>query len=939
MYLNSLNIYSLFWLLIAIVLGPSQGWSNKDSLLLELDKVTSVEKRLDIMYRLGTREHFSSDSNIMLLKEVLTTSRREHNYDFEAKALNSLGIAFWKRGERDSAEYFYLQGIERYLENQDSTRLVRTYRNLIINSTERARYEEGLEYYKRALKFVSDDDLQSKYSLTDVVIFLFQRQEKFDKAVEYGRRALKIARQMESIPSIAFSYKYIGEAFNNLSEYDSSFYYFEKAADLFKGSPDQIGYSSILTNMGGNLMQLERYDEAISFLSKSEKIKMELQDMDLCSNYSAQALTLYHLGRYDEALSYIDKIHSLENKTHDVLCLSKALYTASRVLYYMKDFEGAYETHLKSIEYKDSVLNTSNSQMVAKLQTELELKEKEAEIAKQNIELLKQDVRNNRILILAGILLGLLILGFVAYRQFVRRREMLQQLKLDQQIKEKRNLEALSNMRRQFFTNISHELKTPLTLISGPLSEALDGMDEKDRNKEVVQLAERNSRHLLGLVNEILQLAKLESGHMPVQNRPLEAVGFLRRLFFSFDSFAQTQGVELKFESNISECGMMTDGDHLDKIVSNLISNAIKYSPNGGVVSLICHFEDREGEINCNVEVRDTGVGIPEDQVKHIFERYYQSPDIRGHERGGVGIGLSLASELTKSLGGTLTCDSEVGKGSVFRMSLISPAALIEKEKESDEKGDYEISLGGYHEKNVLVVEDHEDMQAYLKRILQPHFKVIIAGDGFEALQTLQKKQVDLIMSDVMMPKMDGYRLREQIMAMERYKRIPFLFLTARSLEDDVMHGFSLGVDDYITKPFNPKSLLARIVNLLANSTERQRFAAEEGVVEDRELTKLQQFESLLKQRYGDNGLKIPELASELSISERQLRRLTKAETGMSPVEMLLEVRLLKARSFIEGGKYGTVSEVMYQVGIESASYFSRKFTERFGLSPSEMMK
>ena len=926
------GFYQVVHLVFLLILGACPSLSAQNTEDVNGDSLAAL-------YDLGARGGLSEDSALVVLKRVVDLAKEQDDYEHLAKGLNSIGVSYHNIGKLDSALAYYNRATALYKENADSSRLIRTYRNLIIIDVETGRYSRARARFDTAMLYVGDKDLDSQYRLNDVVIYLFQKQEKYEESLEFAKANLRLGKEMESVPNIAYAYNYIGDTYNNMERYDSSILYFKKAAELFKNSPDQIGYSTILTSLGGNLMQLERYEEAIVYLQEGEKIKMEVDNRDLCSNLSAQALTHYHLGDREQAMVYVNKIDKLGRDVLNSQCLYKAFYTASRVCHYLGEDRLAYEYLQKHMAMRDSQRTVENNALITDLEKKLELKSKEAVIAEKDRDLKEKEIQRVRLLGYGGLILLLITGVYLAYYWNMRREKQKKELLLEKNRMEKEALRELTELRTQFFTNISHELKTPLTLISGPLGEALEKVDTHKPLYATLSIAERNSRKLLDLVNEILQLAKLESGQIPVQIKPVEIIGYTRRLFTSFDSYAQTQQIAMHFNADVDALELETDTDHYERIISNLVSNALKYTPAGGEVVLDMMVEEGDQNEVLSVKVRDTGKGIDKDRLELIFERFYQTEEVKGEEKGGVGIGLSLAAQLAGVLKGHLGVESARGEGSVFTFSLpVKRAVVVDQASDVQATNEYHPNIEEVKESTILVVEDNADMQEYLKSLLDEHFNIEQATDGYDALQKLQKKDVDLIMSDIMMPKMDGYRLREMVLELDRYKRKPFLFLSARSLEEDVMRGFSLGVDDYITKPFNANALIARISNLLQNNRERQKHASEVGLPDEKELTQLQRFENLVRERLDDSGVKVADLAEEMLMSERTLRRLTKAETGLSPVELILEMRLLKARSLLESKRFSTVAEVMYRVGLESPSYFSKKYTERFGVNPSHIL-
>jgi len=911
-----------------------------DSLKVELNKSSTLEDSLSLSGKVGGQYlDLNLDSSLKYFILFRDLATRSGDSSTLGKACVNAGVAFAEKNMKDESLAHYKRALQIYKDiKADSSRIVNLYYNILINMIEDNQFVESKLVYDTAITYLPHGDVNKEFALNSILSMMFNRQQDYISAIKYEKKNLAIANQTGNPSQKAYTYAGLGDDYNNIDKLDSSLYYYRLAVDLFENSPDQTGYARQLTNLGGNLMIQEDYNSALEMLLKSEKLMNKMGMEDFCSNYSALAWTYFHLGNEEKAKVYCEKIFDLVDNPRDVGCLLKALDAGAKVFYKIGDYKKGYDMMEIAQDFQDSLTTLENRNMIVDLEKRLDLKEKEGEIASQKLQIEKQDAQRRNLLwtILGIVGLVFLIIYSLIARQ--KRKRALADLELAAEKRERQSLMELDRMKSQFFTNISHELKTPLTLISGPLEELTSDSSFKGKSKDILQLAKRNSQKLLDLVNEILQLSRLETGELPIRPQAIDIDTFLKRLFFSFQSFAETQDVELKYLSNAQGNHLSIDPDHIERIISNLISNAIKYTHEKGEVRMNVLTEEKDGMIDLIVEIADNGPGISEDQLPYVFDRYYQTPSARGRELGGVGIGLSLASQLAKLIDGKLGVNSKVGEGSVFKFYLsCDKAEEVAREEVKEEL--YQPNLEKHKEKTILVVEDNKDMQSYLHQILSPHFDIIQAFNGADALKIVQtQKDIQLITSDIMMPKMDGYRLRELVLQIPGAKRIPFLFLSARSLEEDIMKGFSLGVDDYITKPFHANALLARIENLLNNSSERQAHAAKEGVEEKKDLTVIEKLEAMVRAQIGNSQLKVADIAEELNMGERQLRRITKAETGLSPIELILEMRMLKARKLLESGRFSTVAEVMYQVGIESASYFSKKITQRFGQSPSQMM-
>jgi signal transduction histidine kinase/DNA-binding response OmpR family regulator/ligand-binding sensor domain-containing protein len=536
--------------------------------------------------------------------------------------------------------------------------------------------------------------------------------------------------------------------------------------------------------------------------------------------------------------------------------------------------------------------------------------------------------------------------------------------KIQLQSEELRNLDKLKS---RFFANVSHELRTPLTLILGHLGRLRKQLTESEYEPQL-KVMERNSRKLLGLVEEILDLSKLEAEKLETNEEPTPFLSFIRRIFSNYESAAAYNAIDLKFYSGAEEeMTLLLDRKKIEKILDNLLSNALKFTQKGGSVTMsVSLSEDFVG-----ISVSDSGEGIHPDDLPYIFDRFYQSRLPEKRAQGGTGIGLALSMELATLLGGDLNVESALGKGSTFVFEfpkkLVETAApevsendLIQTpmEQESAKKDVHNSSH------NILIVEDHPDMRAFVQSIVGENYNTFLAVNGQEALDILEREKIDFIISDVMMPVMDGFQLLEKLKGEDSYRHIPVLMLTARAAAEDRLQALRIGVDDYLTKPFVAEELMARIRNLLINYNERLRWAqglasltdeAEENVPDidgeesseeffDAQITQedqiwLSELESFVKNNCKNNNLSVDWISSEMNVSTRQLQRRLKKITGLTPKKYINEVRLQIARELLETQKYKTISQVAYHVGFQKVNYFTQLFTERFGVTPSDYLE
>lgn len=533
---------------------------------------------------------------------------------------------------------------------------------------------------------------------------------------------------------------------------------------------------------------------------------------------------------------------------------------------------------------------------------------------------------------------------------------------IEQQAAELRQLDTLKS---RFFTNISHELRTPITLIKAPLENLVQkhGASIDERMGQSLKMVLNNAGKLGRLVEELLELSSLEAKKATLKEMATPLSLFCRQLFGAYESGAALKNINYRFHSDLAEDEyFLVDRKRLEKIVNNLLSNALKFTPSGGTIQMRLR---REAE-QLQIEVQDSGRGVPQEDLPYLFDRYFQTRRDNIATEGGTGIGLALAKELAQLMQGDLTVKSEWGAGACFALRFPAKEAAPE-EQSAVLSTDSEViihegqavlappvpSAADTPKTKVLIVEDNPDMQQLIHTLLADRYDCILADNGAEAWTWLQEESqhienIELILSDVMMPEMDGYTLLEKIKAHRRWQKLPVVMLTARSAEEDKLQALRMGVDDYLLKPFSPEELKARLQNLIANYQVRKQMEdgatqSTEGIniafepEESADTIWLKEIEDAAREAL-DKGLKLTTafLADKVFLSERQLARKLKAVTGLTPNGYIQEVKLQKARHLLEHGVYTTVSEVAQATGYSSGSYLTKVYEERFGKKPGD---
>lgn len=530
----------------------------------------------------------------------------------------------------------------------------------------------------------------------------------------------------------------------------------------------------------------------------------------------------------------------------------------------------------------------------------------------------------------------------------------------------------LTHSRLVFFTNISHELRTPLTLIADPVEMLLEDSGIKGKSRELLKMVQRNAIALQQLVSSILDFRKIQNGKMELKLYRFDIVKALTIWVGDFQLTAERKQIKLHLDiAAFKGChDVVADKEKIARVIFNLLSNALKYTPAGG--DIFVSLKD-EGE-KLRLDVRDTGKGIEKEEADKIFERFFQAKGAAS----GTGIGLALVKSFVELHHGQVWVESELGKGSDFIVEI--PREQVDKSlviHMDDEGVDNSVSNSNSVDKNVvnesvlqyvddgvrkcgkvqqlvsentnkptvLIIDDNNDIRQYEHTLLQDDYIVMEAVDGKEGLEIAKKEVPDLVICDVMMPVMDGLEFTEQLKTNTATSHIPVIMLTAKNLEEHRAEGYEHGADSYITKPFHSKVLLARIENLLKqrkllkhlfqdSKEAEQEFA--ESHLEDRDKQFLKQLHSIIQKNLSDSEFGVEDIGKQIGLSRVQLYRKVKAMTGSSVVDLLRKARLAKAKRLLESRSM-SVSEVAYDVGFSAPSYFTKCFKDEFGMLPGDV--
>ena len=572
---------------------------------------------------------------------------------------------------------------------------------------------------------------------------------------------------------------------------------------------------------------------------------------------------------------------------------------------------------------------------------------------KQRIEAQRSriDGLSNRFYFLRNSLgvISLLMIGFIAlsiYAFYINRKMRQANRKL---ISLNAEMKEVTAQKLQFFTNVSHEVRTPLTLILAPLDRLIVSLRESPYASDL-GLIQKNANRLLRVINQILDFRKVEGKQEKLAVREIDLVPFVGEIKSYFDSMASVRAISYTFTSSIKQCTLWIDPDLLEKVFFNLLSNAFKFTPEGGSVRI----ELTEEGDRVFIQVIDTGSGIRPANLPHLFDRFYTED-----RSMGTGIGLHLVKEYIHMHGGEIRVESEPGQRTTFTVCLRKGKAHFEDSdlmETSVSHQAYEASrlddsetkemLSKTYPYTILITEDDDEVRGFLERELSLHFKIRTAANGKEALRVLEEEEISLVVSDVMMPEMNGFELCRTIKSQLPFSHIPVILLTALTDERQRIFGITGGADDYIQKPFHTDYVKIKIIHLLQERQKlRERLLeklrdnklllSEPEKVESIDDAFLRKFAEQIEAVYADPEYNVEKLSETLGLSRGHLHRKIKELTGTAPVEFLRTYRLNKATQLLRQNAY-TVSEVAYRTGFSSPAYFSKCFKAVYGVTPTE---
>jgi signal transduction histidine kinase/DNA-binding response OmpR family regulator len=904
------------------------------------------------------------------------------------------------------------------IENDDNDTIRITGLNQVSDFFSQTDFQEALVYAQQAL----DHSQQIEYSLGVASAYfrlgtLNQYLGNYLQAIQCFSSAMSIFEELQNKRGLAICNSSFGWLWSEYEDYEKARTYFKSCLDIMEEIGDDTDRGAVYLNYGAVLDELGIHDSARYYYETARKIVERLQDtslivaskLDLGYNHKVtggieQAESLYYeclllcrakgniIDQLAESYLQIGNIHLIKEEFDSAISyFDSALYYASEIglshifLEAYKGLSAAYENMDEfklAFQYKTLYDSLRDLEGEEKRRLDLAQMEWERERELEN-KLMAEETRRQKLLrTFALIAFALvLILAGVLYRNF-RMKQKSNQLLAD-----------IDQMKSRMFSNISHEFRTPLTLILGPLEEMLQEKSGTTMSSKILKMMHRNAEQLLSLVNQMMDLSKMDAGQLKLELVEGDVIQAVKLMVLAFTSLAEKKNINYSYQLPGQSLITWHDPDKMEKIINNLLSNAFKFTGEQGkvIVGVTTGIQKKSWPVppfasespTLEIAVTDTGKGIPKDQLNKVFDRFHQVEGSFELGSAGTGIGLALTKELVDLMHGKISVESILGAGSRFTVKIplgtehlgadeftyVENAASALAGREEKPPGGEDKILPGGEEKTlpgekeetfpvekpepetppddkytVLIVEDHADILQHIREGMPEHH-ILEAANGREGLNQAIENIPDLVITDLMMPEMDGVELCKNLKTDERTSHIPVIMLTAKASIEDRIEGLETGADAYVTKPFSMKELRVRIHNLIEQRRKlRERFASDVSLgpkdiaVTSADERFLQRIIGIIEENMSDIEFDVAGLSDQVAMSRMQLYRKIKALTNQTPSEFIRTIRLKRAAQLMRE-KFGNIAEITYEVGFNHPSYFAKSFKELFGESPSDYTK
>lgn len=837
--------------------------------------------------------------------------REEMNEEEEkSKTLNNIGVLYDKQGDHVKALNYYLQSLKIREKLNDKGGIAASLYNIGVVYRVLGDPDEALNHYERSLEmFIEIDDLRSIATCYNTMAVIYRNGGDYKKAMSYYQKGLDLFDSIGNPLGKAKSMEGIGQVYRALGDFDNSQKYFNKSLAINREAGDKSEESASLIDLGYLYLEQGNHSKAQEYCNKAYILSIELgalnQQIENCKclykSYKAQ-------GKSKKALEYHELLTVLQDSLYDKETIKK-----------LEQTEFAIKT------YKDSLERDKENRI----------------LEAAHVSELNEKKRTQNLMAVSGLFV-VLLLSFVFYNK-------VRTIRL-----EKRKVEAMAGFKAQMFAEVSHEFRTPLSLIMGPIKTVEETVEDQ-KSRSLLHMAYSNAEQLLKLVDQQLEVSSIEATGVEFNSTPADVNSVVKQIADSFRPLAEERSIEYKVNIPEQETLISMDTEKMKIIVNNILSNAFKFTKAGEQVSLSVSEQDD----SVNIVIEDTGVGIPPEDQHLIFERYFHTENV---ERKGSGIGLALVKDYVKLHKGEIALESKPEVGSKFTLKFPKFEAGKLSSTVISSQDQSEISTGlaptintesitaellKEEKPKLLLVEDNEELSIFIRQALEDEFDVEVAYDGEEGLDKAFELNADFIITDVMMPKMDGYELLKALKKDKRSCLTPVLVLTAKATLNSKIKGLGLGADGYLVKPFVVKELKATIENILTQRKFIQTQITEtlgllsksdEKALNPLDKALIVKVMTFISENLENGELGADTIAEEVGLSTSHLNRKAKEITGLTVGKLIIAARLEKAVELLRSRQYN-VSEVADMTGFGGSAYFVKCFRNKYGVTPGAWQK
>lgn len=863
---------------LAFILTCCQHGSPSES------ETQSIRDSLATLRQQGKKERDASryDEALRLHIRGLDMARAVGDSSEWIQALNNIATDYRRMGMLDVAQSYHYQALTLCDESSDTTYQMRKNRVKALNGL-------GNIY----LSIYSYDDADSVF-----------------------RQALEGEHQLGSATGQAINYANLGSIYSARGDDEKALDYYRQSMFYNKKDSNLLGMALCHLYFGNIYERRQQYDLALREYEQSDRMMTDLKDLwHALEPRLALASVYYHTHEDAKALALLDRADATARQINSWEHIVEVHHLYFQLMQRQGRYHEALDHHLIATAYQDSILDNEKLDRIHNIGINIERTRQQemVNMAQNELQTEKRIRQQSAWLFGLTVILLLAVISALLYVQRMRHRSM-------------EMMREASRLREDFFTNITHEFRTPLTVILGLSRKIRENTEVPQSVSDKASTIERQGNRLLTLVTQLLDISKVKSviGEPNWQHGNICAQ--VAMLLETYIDYAANRGVTLKYHYD-KAIEMDFVPDYVNKVMSNLVSNALKFTPNGGTISVNLY---QRGD-RLHIDVSDTGHGISSDKLAHIFEPFYTTGDMG--EAKGTGIGLALTQEIISHLNGTITAESQVGKGTTFH--IVMPI----QNRSADPVTETEIGCSG--KPIIVVAEDNADVADLLCTKLEPFYEVVAARDGVEALKHAGEIIPDLVITDVMMPNMDGMALARAIRANDLTAHIPIIMVTARVTEQDRIEGIKAGADAYLVKPFNTEELLTRVAKLLEQRIMlRDKYAqtitqapVTDDAIEDHFLARVEQV--IVAHINKGEDITVTMVADDLNITARQLHRKVTGLINQSPAALIRITRINCAKTIMAAKPEMPLKSVALACGFTDYSHFAKVFRTVTGVSPT----